>query len=155
MVVLQFHLGLSNFAWLRIRSALRLPGAGLSPAFLYRRSSRLSQGTANPFRVTLMVRPLLLAEPGPGDAPCTTWALAVFFPPSLPSGGSALWQVRFPFCPGPKTSPVLPATPAFRPAGFYVTGDSNYSCGGFMSKPNLPKLSTESEQPHHQKFLSA
>ena len=25
-----------------------------------------------------MVRPLLLAEPGPGDASCTTWTLAVF-----------------------------------------------------------------------------
>ena len=26
-----------------------------------------------------MVRPLLLAEPGPGDASCTTWTLTVFF----------------------------------------------------------------------------
>ena len=28
-----------------------------------------------------MVRPLLLAEPGPGDASCTTWTLSVYFHP--------------------------------------------------------------------------
>ncbi len=62
-----------------ICSALRFLVAGLPPAFIYRRDSRLSQGTAYPSRVTLMVRPLLLAEPGPGDASCTTWTLSVFF----------------------------------------------------------------------------
>ena len=62
-----------------ICSALRFLVAGLLPAFIYRRISRLSQGTAYPYRVTLMVRPLLLAEPGPGDASCTTWTLSVSF----------------------------------------------------------------------------
>jgi hypothetical protein len=46
---LQIRLGLSNFAWPRIRSALRLPGAGLSPAFLYRRRSVYLQGSRFPF----------------------------------------------------------------------------------------------------------
>jgi hypothetical protein len=64
-----------------ICSALRFLVAGLLPAFIYRRISRLSQGTAYPSRATLMVRPLLLAEPGPGDASCTTWTLSVFFHP--------------------------------------------------------------------------
>ena len=41
--------------------------------------SRLSQGIAHPHRVTLVVRPLLLAEPGLGDASCTIWTLTVFF----------------------------------------------------------------------------
>ena len=51
----------------RIRSAFRLLVAGLPPALIYRRVSRLSPGIAFPFRVTLMVRPHLLAEPGRGD----------------------------------------------------------------------------------------
>jgi hypothetical protein len=41
-----------------------------------------------------MVRPLLLAEPGPGDASCTTWTLSVVFHPPLLSGGSAFQYVR-------------------------------------------------------------
>jgi len=46
-----------------ICSALRFLVAGLLPAFVYRRISRLSQGTAYPYRVTLMVRPLLWQNP--------------------------------------------------------------------------------------------
>lgn len=84
---LQNHPGLSNFDWHRIRPALRLPARTFPSTFLYRRARRLSQGTANPFRATPMVRPLCLAEPGRGDAPCTTRALAVFFhPPYRPAG---------------------------------------------------------------------
>ena len=88
-----------------ICSALRFLVAGLLPAFIFRRISRLSQGIALSYRVTLMVRPLLLAEPGPGDAPCTTWALSVCFHPlHFPAGRPSS---RFAFC----TSPVLRPLP--------------------------------------------
>jgi hypothetical protein len=50
--------------------------------------ARLSQETANLYRVTLLVRPLLLAEPGLGDALSTTRVLAVSST-LLSSGGSA------------------------------------------------------------------
>ena len=88
-----------------ICSALRFLVAGLLPAFIYRRLSRLSQGTAYSYRVTLMVRPLLLAEPGPGDASCTTWTLSVVFLPlyfraGRPSSKSA-------FFPSPVFQPLL------------------------------------------------
>ena len=53
-------------------------GHGSSSRFYLSTLSRLSQGTAYSYLVTLMVRPLLVAEPGPGDASCTTWTLAVF-----------------------------------------------------------------------------
>ena len=53
-------------------------GHGSSSRLCLSTLSRLSQGTAYSYRVTLMVRPLLVAEPGPGDASCTTWTLAVF-----------------------------------------------------------------------------
>ena len=66
----------------------------LPPAVLYRRVKRLSQGTANPSRATLMARPLLVAEPGPGDALRTTRALAVSST-LLPSGGSAFGSLAF------------------------------------------------------------
>ena len=49
---------------------------------------RLSQETANLFRVTLLVRPLLVAEPGLGDALSTTRVLAVSST-LMSSGGSA------------------------------------------------------------------
>lgn len=49
---------------------------------------RLSQETANLFRVTRLVRPLLVAEPGLGDALSTTRVLAVSST-LLSSGGSA------------------------------------------------------------------
>jgi hypothetical protein len=80
----------------------------LPSAFLYRRAGRLSQGTANPFRATRMVRPLCLAEPGRGGAPCTTGALAVFFhPPYRPAGQpSGIRAFR--------SSPVLRPVPSFR-----------------------------------------
>jgi hypothetical protein len=54
-------------------------GHGSSSRFYLSTLSRLSQGIAHPHRVTLMVRPLLLAEPGLGDASCTVWTLTVFF----------------------------------------------------------------------------
>jgi len=90
-----------------ICSALRFLVAGLLPAFIYRRYSRLSQGTAYSYRVTLMVRPLLLAEPGPGDASCTTWTLSVFFHPLYHQAGRP--SGKFAFCP----SPVLRPFPIF------------------------------------------
>ena len=82
-----------------ICSALRFLVAGLLPAFIYRRVWRLSQGTACSFRVTLMVRPLLLAEPGPGDASCTIWTLSVFFSSihfqaGRPSSGSQSFRLQ-------------------------------------------------------------
>jgi hypothetical protein len=86
----------------------------LPSAFLYRRTRRLSQGTANPFRATPMVRPLCLAEPGRGDASCTTRTLAVFFhPPYRPAGQpSGIRAFRF----GPIRRPV-PSFQRFRPFG--------------------------------------
>ena len=89
-----------------ICSALRFLVAGLPPAFIYRRVSRLSQGIAFSYRVTLMVRPLLLAEPGPGDASCTTWTLSVFFHPLHFQAGRP--SSRFAFC----TSPVFQPLPS-------------------------------------------
>ena len=56
-------------------------GRGPSSRFYLSTFSRLSQGTAYSYRVTLMVRPLLLAEPGPGDASCTIWTLSAIFHP--------------------------------------------------------------------------
>ena len=98
-----------------ICSALRFLVASLLPAFIYRRLWRLSQGTANSYRVTLMVRPLLLAEPGPGDASCTTWTLSVVFHPlhlraGRPSSKSA-------FIPSPilELLPILRSSPTLEP----------------------------------------
>ncbi len=80
-----------------------------------------------------MVRPLLLAEPGPGDASCTTWTLSVFCSPSLPSGGSAFQQIRNSFVSGLATFSVrfksydyLRAIPAFRPSSL-ASGLSTFS----------------------------
>ncbi len=88
-----------------ICSALRFLVAGLLPAFIYRRLARLSQGTANSYRVTLMVRPLLLAEPGPGDASCTTWTLSVVFHPFYFRAGRP--SSKFAFFPSPVFRPLL------------------------------------------------
>jgi hypothetical protein len=90
-----------------ICSALRFLVAGLLPAFIYRRAWRLSQGTAYSFRVTLMVRPLLLAEPGPGDASCTIWTLSVFFRPLHLQAGRPSSSITF------RSFPVLRPLPTF------------------------------------------
>ena len=96
----------------------------LPSAFLYRRTRRLSQGTANPFRATPMVRPLCLAEPGRGDASCTTRTLAVFFhPPYRPAGQpSGIRAFRL----VPIRRPV-PSFQRFRPFGRRVSinGEAN------------------------------
>ena len=103
-----------------ICSALRFLVASLLPAFVYRRFWRLSQGTANSSRVTLMVRPLLLAEPGPGDASCTTWTLSVFFHPLyFPAGRpSSRFVFRsslvFRLLPVSRPSPDFQPLPIFR-----------------------------------------
>jgi hypothetical protein len=55
---------------------------------------RLSPGTASPFRVTPVARPLL-TELGLGDTPSTTWAFSAFCNLSLPSGGSAFRLTDF------------------------------------------------------------
>jgi hypothetical protein len=86
----------------------------LPSAFLYRRRWRLSQGTAYPHRVTPMVRPLCLAEPGRGDASRTTGTLAVFFHPSCLPAGQPSDSHAFGFRPGPRTGPV---PLAIRPCG--------------------------------------
>ena len=88
-----------------ICSALRFLVASLLPAFIYRRLWRLSQGTANSYRVTLMVRPLLLAEPGPGDASCTIWTLSVVFHPLHFRAGRP--SSKFAFFPSPVFRPLL------------------------------------------------
>ena len=95
----------------------------------------------------------LVAEPGRGDAPCTTWTLAVFFhPPKLR---------RVSLC------PVSPSDSSrsenrSRPSsdsdlsvgGFQSTGDLNYSRDGFVSKEKLAKLSTDIELPLDVKITS-
>ena len=79
--------------------------------------SRLSQGTAPSFRVTLLVRPLLLAEPGPGDAPSTTQTLSVFFRPPIIRRVGLL---------------TVSLSVLFRPRGLpFPSCDTNLSAGGF------------------------
>ena len=77
-----------------ICSALRFLVSGLPPVFIYRRFRVYLKESRIPIESPLMVRPLLLAEPGPGDASCTTWTLTVFiyllyFQAGRPSGKSA------------------------------------------------------------------
>lgn len=149
-----------------ISSALRFLVAGLPPAFIYRRVSRLSQGIAFSYRVTLMVRPLLLAEPGPGDASCTIWTLSVFFHPlhlqaGRPSGRLALRS--FPVSrPSPYVSGLTTFSVRFRSydllrsscdpnlaaGGFHVTGDLNYSWEEELSKPKKWHLECISQRVH-------
>ena len=62
-----------------ICSALRFLVSGLPPVFIYRRFHVYLKESRIPIESPLMVRPLLLAEPGPGDASCTTWTLTVSF----------------------------------------------------------------------------
>jgi hypothetical protein len=151
---LQILLGLSKFVWLRIRSALRLPVASLSSRRSLSTLSRLSRGTAPPSRVTHMVRPLLLAEPGPGDAPRTTGALAVFFhPPAVRRVGlpAASRSVRS----GPR-GPSLPSCESGLAAGgLHLTGDSNYSDGGAVSKAKTTHLNSVFQSPHYKKISSS
>lgn len=115
------HLGLSNFAGLRIRSALRLPGAGLPPAVLYRRISRLSQGTANPCRATRMVRPLSRQNPVgvARPVPPGRWPFSLALP-NVRRVGRSLESPSV--LTDPKTGSVLPASLALRPAGFNQRG---------------------------------
>ena len=51
-----------------------------------------------------MVRPLLLAEPGPGDASCTIWTLSVFFLPLYLQAGR------------PSSSFAIQPVPVLRPS---------------------------------------
>ena len=94
--------------------ALRFLVAGLPPAFVYRRLRRLSQGIAFSSRVTLMVRPLLLAEPGPGDASCTIWTLSVFVNPICFQAGRPSSRFAFSSLPVFRPSPVLQPFPTLR-----------------------------------------
>ncbi len=147
-----------------ICSALRYLVASLLPAFIYRRVSRLSQGIACSYRVTLMVRPLLLAEPGPGDAPCTTWTLSVFFHPLYLQAGRP--SSRFALCSfpvfqlSPHASGLSTFSVRFRPFDFLRTFpvlrlssyvfqsfdllrsscDPNLTVGGFLSNGVLKLL---------------
>ena len=50
-----------------------------------------------------MVRPLLLAEPGPGDASCTIWTLSVYFHPLYSQAGR------------PSSKFAVRSSPVFRP----------------------------------------
>jgi hypothetical protein len=67
-----------------------------------------------------MVRPLLLAEPGPGDASCTIWTLSVFFhllhfQAGRPSSRFAFRSTAvFQPLPSFQSSPVFQPLPAFR-----------------------------------------
>lgn len=126
----------------------------LPPAVLYRRVKRLSQGTANPSRVTLMVRPLFLAEPGLGDALRTTRALAVFFHPTA-IRRVGLRQSRFPSVSGLAAFLFLPATPVFRPVGFHLTGELRYSWQGLLSKIKQGQLGALIQSPYHYRITSS
>jgi len=123
---LQILLGLSNF----VQSDLFRPsvsGRGSSSRFYLSTLARLSQGTAYSYRVTLMVRPLLLAEPGPGDASFTIWTLSVFFRPLHFQAGQP--SSRFAF----RSNPVFRPLPSFlRPQPFGRWVSSN---GGFKILP--------------------
>ena len=128
-----------------ICSALRFLVAGLLPAFIYRRISRLSQGTANSYRVTLMVRPLLLAEPGPGDASCTTWTLSVLFHPLHLQAGrpSSLFAFRSlpAFRPSPSVSSLSTFFFRFRSRDpLRSSCDPNLAAGGLLSNGGFKLL---------------
>lgn len=71
-----------------------------------------------------------------------------FLPPSRSSGGSAFRSVRFPFCPGPETGPVLPAAPAFRPAGFNQRGAKSTASANSCQR----SLSTDYPQKLNRHF---
>lgn len=70
-----------------------------------------------------MVRPLLLAEPGPGDASCTTWTLTVFlrllyFQAGRPSSKSAFcWSSTFRSSPSVSNLSIFCV--CFQPFGFH------------------------------------
>jgi len=123
-----------------ICSALRFLVAGLPPAFISRRISRLSQGIAFSYRVTLMVRPLLLAEPGPGDASCTTWTLSVSFRPRCFQAGRP--SNRFAI----RSFPVLRPSPcASSLVAFYVCFESRdlpHSCLALQLSSCVSSLTT-------------
>ena len=131
---------LSDLRPVPICSALRFLVAGLPPAFIYRRISRLSQGTAYPSRATLMVRPLLSAEPGPGDAPCTTWALSVFLYPLYLQAGR------------PSGRPVLRSNSVFRPPPSFLRLQPfswRVSCNGKIGRASLGKECRSRWSPYH------
>ena len=138
-----------------ICSALRFLVAGLPPAFIYRRYSRLSQGIACSYRVTLMVRPLLLAEPGPGDASCTTWTLSVIFHPlhfraGRPSSKSA-FSSRSVFQPLQifRSFPAFQSLQTFR-SSLTLNRFEPWIFSGFTTASNLPtffSLPTDSGLP--------
>ena len=73
-----------------------------------------------------MVRPLLLAEPGPGDASCTTWTLSAFFHPLHLQAGRP--SSRFAL----RSDPVFRPLPSFlrsQPCGWWA------SCNGGSKLP--------------------
>jgi len=95
--------------------------------------ARLSQGTAPSSRVTLLVRPLLVAEPGPGDALSTTQVLSVFFhPPVIRRVGLLTITLSVLF--RPRGLPFPSCDPNLTIGGFHLTGDSSYSPSRLMSK---------------------
>ncbi len=61
-----------------------------------------------------MVRPLLVAEPGPGDASCTIWTLSVFFNPLHSQAGRPSSRFAFSSFPIFRSSPVFPPIPTLR-----------------------------------------
>jgi hypothetical protein len=61
-----------------------------------------------------MVRPLLVAEPGPGDASCTIWTLSVSFNPLHSQAGRPSSRFAFSSFPIFRSSPVFPPIPTLR-----------------------------------------
>ena len=96
-----------------ISSALRFLVSGLPPVFIYRRFHVYLKESRIPIESPLMVRPLLLAEPGPGDASCTTWTLTVSFHHLHFQAGRPSSSVAFQWSSTLRSSPFVSNLPIF------------------------------------------
>lgn len=146
------HRGLSNFAWLRHRSAF---GASRGPSS--RRSlstlARLSPETANLLRVTPVVRPATCRTPvgatrpvPPGHWPFSSTLLPFgrVGPPGAPPSVSV----------PPRGFPNPSDESDLAVGGFRVTGGSQYGRARQVSKGLKARLSTVREPLRHEKMTS-
>ena len=89
--------------------------AGLLTAFIYRRSSRLSQGIANSSRVTLMVRPIFWQNPVRVTRPVPPGRCSVAFNPLCFMTGRSLGRFALVRSSVFRLLPVLGLSPVLRP----------------------------------------